>query len=109
MVLGFKDMQESVKEHFKGGEGALNAKMFDDGMNKILCGRLEPGSTIGYHLHDDSSEIIYILEGKGKVVLEDGEEAVTAGDCHYCPKGISHSLVNNSDADLIFFAVVPQQ
>ncbi len=27
----------------------------------------------------------------------------------YCPKGHPHSLVNDSDADLVFFAVVPEQ
>ena len=32
-----------------------------------------------------------------------------AGDCHYCPKGHTHSLINNSDEDLVFFAVVPVQ
>lgn len=43
-------------------------------------------------------------------MLYDGAyEDVEAGVCHYCPKGHSHSLINNSDADLVFFAVVPNQ
>lgn len=109
MIIALKDMQESVFEKFKGGEGALNAKMFNDDLNRIIYGRLEPGSSIGFHVHDTSSEIIYILQGKGVVLLEQGEEPVEAGICHYCPKGMGHSLVNNSDADLVFFAVVPQQ
>ena len=52
---------------------------------------------------------MYFLEGRGKVLLADGEERVAAGQCHYCPKGHTHSLVNDSDADLVFFAVVPEQ
>ncbi len=36
-------------------------------------------------------------------------ETVTAGGCHYCPKGHSHSLVNNGTEDVVFFAVVPEQ
>ena len=40
---------------------------------------------------------------------DDGEEPLKPGDCHYCPKGHAHSLINNSDGDLEFFAVVPQQ
>ena len=53
--------------------------------------------------------MIYILQGEGKALYEDREEELYAGVCHYCPKGHSHSVINNSDEDLIFFAVVPQQ
>ena len=38
-----------------------------------------------------------------------GQETLTAGDCHYCPKGHSHSLINGGGEDLVFFAVIPQQ
>ena len=41
--------------------------------------------------------------------MDDGEEPLKAGDCHYCPKGRAHSLINNSEEPLEFFAVVPQQ
>ena len=34
-------------------------------------------------------------------------EILTAGDCHYCPEGSSHSFVNDGSEDLIFHAVVP--
>ena len=67
------------------------------------------GCTIGLHTHETSSEIIYILSGAGKVKYDDGEEAVSAGQCHYCPKGHSHALINNSGEPLEFFAVVPNQ
>lgn len=36
-------------------------------------------------------------------------ETVWAGICHYCPIGYSHSLINQNENDLIFFAVIPQQ
>ena len=43
-------------------------------------------------------------------MLMDGEyERVEAGVCHYCPKGHTHSLINDSDSDLVFFAVVAEQ
>ena len=53
--------------------------------------------------------MIYILEGKGKVLYDGEYIPLTAGSCHYCPKGHSHSLINDSDALLTFFAVVPVQ
>ena len=109
MLIDFSQMEETVIPNFLGGEGALRAKMRVDELGKILHGVLEPGSTIGLHTHETSSEIIYILLGTGKVRVEDGEESLKPGDCHYCPKGRSHALINDSDGPLEFFAVVPNQ
>lgn len=109
MKIDYVAMEEAQIPHFKGGEGALGAKMFFDGTNRILVGRLEKGSTIGYHRHDTSSEIIYILSGTGTCLTEEGTEVLEPGTCHYCPKGKAHSLRNEHDEVLVFFAVVPEQ
>lgn len=109
MIIDFPNVPEQRLPNFKGGEKEYIARMFFDGQNRIMYGRLEPGASIGLHTHETSSEIMYFLEGRGKVLLADGEERVAAGQCHYCPKGHTHSLVNDSDADLVFFAVVPEQ
>lgn len=40
----------------------------------------------------------------------DGAELrIEAGQAHYCPEGHEHSLINDTESDLVFFAVVPQQ
>ena len=109
-------MGVTVLPNFKGGEKEFAANMFFDGTNRIFKGRLIPGATIGMHTHDDSCEVIFILDGKGAIVdREPGSETetvspVSEGDCLYCPKGHSHSLQNTADeGDLIFYAVVPKQ
>ncbi|MCF0106143.1 MAG: cupin domain-containing protein [Holdemanella sp.] len=94
-------------EHFNGGEGTFHARMIVDEHNKILLGRLEPGNTIGFHQHSGTSEIIFVEKGVGTIVVEDGEEIVLPGQCHYCPEGKSHSLQNRGSETLIFKAVVP--
>lgn len=109
MIIKFNEMEETVNKNFKGGEKNFNAKMVFDGVNRIMRGRLEPGSSIGAHTHETNCEIIFILEGRGKVLYDGEYEALASGDCHYCPKGHSHSLINDSDADLIFYAVVAEQ
>lgn len=110
MIIRPEDLEISHLENFKGGEKHLEAKMFFDGTNRILTrARLIPGASIGMHTHEDSCEVIFILEGRGSL-LEDGtKKEVQAGDCLYCPKGGSHSLVNDSGSDLVFCAVVPMQ
>lgn len=109
MKIDFHAMEEKVLPEFKGGVGSYIAKMYTDDLNKIMYGKLEPGSSIGLHTHDTNSEIIYILSGTGKVLYDETEESVGAGDCHYCPKGHTHSLINNGTENLLFFAVVAEQ
>ncbi len=109
MLLDFKKIPESVLPNFKGGEKELRAHMFKDELNISMLGTLCPGATIGLHCHEDSCEFIYILSGTGKVLYEGAYEEVGPGVCHYCPKGKSHSLINDSEGDLVYFAVVPRQ
>ncbi len=108
MLINFERIPETVIPHMRGGEGQVAAHMFTDSSNKIMKGLLAPGCTIGPHTHDTSSEIICILSGTGKVLCDGEYEPLSAGSVHYCPKGHEHSLINDSDADLIFFAVVPE-
>lgn len=109
MNIDFKNTEPTVIPNFKGGEKLLSAKMYFDGKNRILHGCLEPGATIGIHKHETNSEIIYILSGKGKTILDDKTEEISEGMVHYCEKGHTHSLINDSNENLIFFAVVPEQ
>ena len=100
MKLDFNKLQEERIPEFKGGTGETIARMH---------GRLPAGSTIGYHRHETNSEIIFILDGAAKCLYDDGEEHLVKGECHYCPKGHSHSLINAGKEELVFFAVVPEQ
>ncbi|MBQ7871480.1 MAG: cupin domain-containing protein [Oscillospiraceae bacterium] len=109
MKLDFVSMEETIIPHFKDGEKEIAAKMFFDGTNRLLHGRLVPGASIGTHCHDTSSEVIYILSGTATVLCDGQSEILTPGQCHYCPKGSTHTMKNNGTDDLIFFAVVPQQ
>ncbi|SCK01062.1 Uncharacterized conserved protein%2C contains double-stranded beta-helix domain [uncultured Eubacterium sp.] len=109
MLINFDQIEETIIPHFRGGEKETRSRMFVEPACKIMRGKLEPGASIGLHTHDTSSEIIYILEGRGKALFDGNYEEVEAGLCHYCPKGYEHSLINDSDRDLIFFAVVPEQ
>ena len=68
MKVEFGAMEETAIPGFKGGEGVTHARMFADGCNRIMRGRLEPGCSIGLHTHEGSSEIVYVLSGTGKAL-----------------------------------------
>lgn len=108
MIIDFNQIAETVQKNFYNGEKELVASIFKDENNKILRGKLVAGASIGLHTHETTSETIFIVKGKGKVLYEGKYESVNEGTCHYCPKGHSHSLINDSEDDLIFVAVVPQ-
>lgn len=112
MILDYTTMETTHIPNFLGGDGTLHAQMRVDELGKILKGVLDPGSSIGWHIHETSSEIIYILSGTGRVLCDGAYEALGPGSCHYCPRGHEHSLINDSPEggeDLTFFAVVPEQ
>lgn len=106
MIIDLEKMTEQELPNFKGGEKCYNMRAFEDEHNKIMLGRLIPGASIGLHTHEGNSEVIFIKSGRGKVLYNGSSETVEAGQCHYCPMGHEHSLINDSDSELIFYAVV---
>lgn len=109
MKIDFSQLKEMPIPEFNGGTGTTILRMFEDGKMKVLLGRLKPGASVGLHNHRTDSEVIFILSGEGKVLCDGEMEPVGPGDCHYCPKGHSHSLLNQGEEELMFWAVVPEQ
>lgn len=110
MIIDFDKIEEVANPQFKGGDGTTFFRTSYDGMNKIMRGRLDVGCSIGYHLHETNSEIIYIISGEARCLTDEGEERLSAGMSQYCPKGHGHGLANASTSQpLVFFAVVTAQ
>lgn len=135
MIIDFSKIDEATFQNFKGGIGPAHLRKFENELGKIFLGRLEPGCTIGLHTHETNSEIIYIISGTADFIYDpepqeaegtsesgaaatadtasspfyDISETATAGECHYCPKGHTHSMINNGTEDIIFFAAIPEQ
>ena len=53
--------------------------------DEILRGLLAPGCSIGMHTHKSNSEVIYVLSGTGKMLIDDGVNAkfIIAGTGSY--------------------------
>ena len=108
MNINFNEIEAKELVNFKDGEKSVFMQMFSDDNNKVAKIRLVPGASIGLHRHEGSSETIFVLEGNGEMLEEDGTIVpLKPGDCSYCPEGCQHSLRNPSDTDLVVFAVIP--
>ena len=108
MILNFETIEEQIIPNFKGGEKEFRTHMYTDETCKIMRASLGPGAAIGVHTHEADCEMIFMLKGTGVVLYDGGTETLPAGSCHYCPKGHSHSLRNESGEVIEFYAVVPK-
>ena len=108
-MINFDLIEEIKLDNFKGGDGSVIAKIFTDNNNKIMKATLKKGASIVMHTHDNSSEIVYILSGTASCLIDGKVELVNKGECHYCPKGSTHSIKNENDDDLVMLCIVPNQ
>ena len=108
MHIDFEELPRTSNEHFKGGDGVTNIRAFNDEINRIMKVTLERGSSIGLHKHENNSEIVFIISGKGKMITNGQAEELRAGMFSYCPMGSEHTLINIGEDELILFAVIPQ-
>ena len=108
-MIDFESLETKILHQFQGGSGDILAKIYADDLNRIVKSVYTPGVSTGYHCHDTSCEIIFILSGSCKVVHNGKEKRLTAGNCHYCKKGESHAVINDGNEDLIMYAVVCSQ
>lgn len=109
MLIDFNKLQEVIIPHLNNGNGFVSAKIFADSNNKIMISRLPAETSIGMHQHTTSSEMNYVISGRGKAVCDGVEEELTVGSCQYCPKGSTHSIINIGIEELILFTVVSEQ
>lgn len=61
--------------------------------------------SIRHHL-EGSSEVYYILSGRGRMHINAEEQDVTSGDALLIPAGAVQFLENTGEEDLIFLAIV---
>jgi mannose-6-phosphate isomerase-like protein (cupin superfamily) len=72
------------------------------GTQALLCGRMEylPGAKSPYHYHVGCEHFFYIVDGKGKLRLEDREVDLEKDVLVFIPEGEKHQLLNPYDQPL---------
>lgn len=61
-----------------------------------------PGGYVREHSHDRNEEAIYILEGKGRAVVDGKDYPLTAGTAIFLPKDVRHMFINEGEGALKF-------
>ena len=110
MITRKQERQTQRREAMRGGNGAAlltpaskelpaNARLFSEI-------RLAPGASIGYHVHENETELFLFLEGEGRVMDDETEVLVHPGDSMAPFSGHGHSVESVGDTDLVLVAVI---
>lgn len=113
MIRRSEERVVTFKENFFQGEGGVTIRNLLNGADEMYGkGRvfshntLEPGCSIGYHVHENEGEAYYIYSGTGEFNDNGTITAVTAGDVTFTGAGEGHSLKNIGSEPLEFIALI---
>jgi len=111
MIIKGEKLNGVWKEAIRGGIGRALAVDYlrPDEMAGVLMASkitLEPGASVGEHLHPETEELYLVMEGEGVGFLDGESFDVGPGDAWLCKAGHTHGLSNPGTAPLAFFAVL---
>lgn len=61
-----------------------------------------PGGHVREHAHDRNEEIIFVVEGRGRAVIDGVEHPMRPGSAFFLGRNRRHMFVNEGDANLVF-------
>ena len=112
MIRKATECKAEVRENMRGGDGSVQITNFVTKEELYDKGRLfakltlEPGCGIGYHIHENDSEIFYVQKGTAEYNDGGTVSTVTAGDVLITPAGTGHSIANRSNETVELIAVI---
>ena len=105
MIRRKEECKTEYREKMRGGDGTAMVTSLIAGPEELngkgrLFSRisLNPGSSIGYHVHEQDAELFYFLNGT--------DVNVRAGDVAICETGHGHGVTNTGEDVLEFVAVI---
>jgi len=112
MVRRANERKTDIKHEMRGGKGDVKMiHSFADeelGSPTRVCAEIniEPGNSIGRHVHENEEEVFYIIEGTAKADDNGTEVILNAGDSLLTGGGAAHAIENIGTTTLRLFAVV---
>ena len=116
MIRRANECSVKVNENMRGGDGSVKLTSLISSPEELLDkGRLfsvitlEPGCSIGFHVHEKESELFYIVKGTADYNDGDGEIKVSAGDVTIVEPGNGHGIANRTNETCEFVALILYQ
>ena len=61
---------------------------------QVVIMSIEVAGEIGKEVHPDNDQILYLLSGQGRAILNGVESSFEAGDLVLVPAGLEHNFIN---------------
>ncbi len=106
MIIDFNSIEQATFPGMNNGTGTMTARMYNDEKYRIVPTVIHAHSSIGLHKQSSGDDMNYIISGHGKAICDGTEETLKPGVMHICPKGSEHSIINDTDEDLIKLTIV---
>ena len=112
MIRKAADCKKMYNEKMRGGNGIVEITSFATPVELNNNGRLfanitlKPGCGIGFHMHENESELFYVI--KGEVLYNDNgtEYVCSAGDVMICAAGTGHAIACKGEETAEVCAVI---
>ena len=112
MIRKAADCKKMYNEKMRGGNGIVEITSFATPEELNNNGRLfanitlKPGCGIGFHMHENESELFYVI--KGEVLYNDNgtEYVCSAGDVMICAAGTGHAIASKGEETAEVCAVI---
>jgi len=108
-----KDWKPEIREKVRGGNGSVTfnhiySKSTELNPNMRLFAKLvlEPGCSIGWHVHEHEDEIYYILSGTAETDDNGVKRILQAGDSTLTRSGEGHSITALGSENLELIATI---
>ena len=113
MIRKKAECKVEYREKMRDGDGTVVITNFISGPEELYAkGRLfsritlNPGCSIGFHVHENDSELFFIEKGVAEYNDNGNAVTITSGDVAICPKGTGHGIANKTDEPVEFIALI---
>lgn len=110
MITRREEQVHGVREFMRGGKKQVSiaelSAQLPAKMRLFSVLTLVPGASIGYHVHENETELFYFIEGYGRVRDDDREYDISEGDSMATFSGHGHAVENTGDTDLVILAAI---
>ena len=112
MIRTSEQMVSEIKESLRGGKGSVTITNllvpgeFKGKARLIARITIEPGCSIGYHIHENEEEIYYILSGVAEYDDNGTVCRLAAGDVSVTLGGEFHGIANPGSEKLELLATI---
>jgi mannose-6-phosphate isomerase-like protein (cupin superfamily) len=78
--------------------------LFTGTKSQLVLMSLRPGEEIGSEIHK-VDQVLYVVDGEGKVVLDGVEKEFEKGEIVFVPAGVRHNVINTDDEPMSLFTI----